>query len=440
MKVLIVGSGGREHAIVWKIGRSPRVEKVFCVPGNGGIARNVQCVDIDVTDLKGLARFAEKENIDLTVVGPELPLTLGIVDRFQERGLCVFGPNMLAAEIEGSKGFAKDLMAKYRIPTGEYAIFTHAEEATQYIHDNDPPFVLKADGLAAGKGVLLCDSRGEAFDGIDSIMKNKDFGEAGNRLVIEEFLKGEEASVLAISDGENFVVLPAAQDHKAVFEGDKGPNTGGMGAYAPAPVITPKMLEAVVEKILLPTVRGMKAEGRTYRGVLYAGLMMTSGGPKVLEFNCRFGDPEIQAILPLVETDLVDLMMASIEGRMKDISIKIRDDAAVCVVMASGGYPGSYEKGKVISGLDGVASDVLVFHAGTKKKGDDIVTSGGRVLGVTAVEGDISSAIDKVYKAVGRITFDGAYYRRDIGHRALKRSQSISPRAASLREDEESSV
>jgi len=421
MRVLVVGSGGREHALVWKILKSSGVNKVFCAPGNGGIARIAECVDIEATDIKGLVQFARKKKIDLTVVGPELPLTLGIVDRFQERGLPVFGPDQRAAEIEGSKGFSKDLMAKYRIPTAEYHIFTDAEDAIRYIHAKEPPLVLKADGLAAGKGVLVCKNRGEAFEGVDRIMKRKVFGEDGNRLVVEDFLMGEEVSVLAITDGEKLVYLPPAQDHKAIFENDKGQNTGGMGAYAPAPVVNAKLLETVGEKILRPAIRGMKAEGRPYQGVLYAGLMITPGGPRVLEFNCRFGDPEIQAILPLVDTDLVDLMMASIDGTVKDVSLKLRDEAAVCVVMASGGYPGSYEKGKAVHGLDKVDSDILVFHAGTKLKGKELITSGGRVLGVTAVDEDIKSAIEKVYGAVGKITFDGAYYRRDIGHRALKR-------------------
>lgn len=421
MKILVVGSGGREHVLVWKIVQSSRVEKVYCAPGNGGMAKIAECVDIEATDIKGLVNFARKKKIDLTVVGPELPLTLGIVDQFEKDGLSVFGPNKNAAEIEGSKGFAKDLMSKYHIPTAEYRIFTDSEQALRYIREKEPPVVLKADGLAAGKGVLVCFSRNEAYDGVDRIMKQKLFGEAGNRLVVEEYLQGEEASVLALTDGERLVVLPPAQDHKPIFEGDRGPNTGGMGAYAPAPVMNSKLMEAVREKVLIPTINGMKTEGRLYRGVLYVGLMITSKGIKVLEFNCRFGDPEIQAILPLIETDIIELMTACIEGGLDELSIKVRDEAAVCVVMASGGYPDSYEKGKIIHGLDKVVQDILVFHAGTKKKGKNLVTSGGRVLGVTALSETISSAIEKVYNAVGEITFDGAYYRKDIGHRALKR-------------------
>jgi phosphoribosylamine--glycine ligase len=421
MRVLVVGSGGREHALVWKILQSPRVDTVYCAPGNGGIAKMARCVDIEVTDTKALVQFAKRKKIGLTVVGPELPLTLGLVDALQEEGLQVFGPRKKAAEIEGSKGFSKDLMAKYHIPTAGYRIFTDPDKAVQYIQSVEPPIVIKADGLAAGKGVLLCKSRSEAYEAVDTIMNQKIFGEAGSRLVVEEFLRGEEVSVLAVTDGEDLAILPPAQDHKAAFEGDKGPNTGGMGAYAPAPVMNAKLLDVVTRKILIPTIRGMQSEGRPYKGVLYAGLMITNEGPKVLEYNCRFGDPEIQAILPLVETDLVDLMQASIEDRIKDISVKIRNKAAVCVVMASGGYPGPYEKGKVIQLQDKVPEDIIVFHAGSKKKGNNLITSGGRVLGVTATDKTIASAIKKVYSAVGNITFDGAYYRKDIGHRALKR-------------------
>ncbi len=421
MRVLVVGSGGREHVLVWKILQSPKVEKVFCAPGNGGIAQIAECVDIEATDIKTLLHFAQKKKIDLTVVGPELPLTLGIVDRFREKGLTIFGPTEKAAAIESSKGFAKDFMAKYRIPTAEYQIFADPEEVIQYIHKKEPPLVLKADGLAAGKGVLVCKSRDEAYDGVDKIMKQKIFGDAGNRLIVEEFLRGEEASVLSITDGKDIVTLPPAQDHKPVFEGDRGPNTGGMGAYAPAPVVSPKLLKTIREKVLLPTVRGMEKEGRLYQGVLYVGLMITPEGPKVLEFNCRFGDPETQAILPLLETDIVELIKASIEGRVKDVSLAVRNEVAVCVIMASGGYPGSYKKGEIIYGLDQIPSDVLVFHAGSKIKGKDIVTAGGRVLGVTALASTIEAAIEKVYKAVGKITFDGAYYRGDIGYRALRR-------------------
>lgn len=421
MNILVVGNGGREHALVWKIAQSPYVEKLYCAPGNGGIASIAQCVDIKATDLKGLAHFAAKNNIDLTVIGPELPLTLGIVDVFRSSGLPVFGPSKRAAILEGSKVFTKDFLTKYNIPTALYQSFNDTENAIQYIHDHKPPFVLKVDGLAAGKGVLICQNRSEAFQGIEDIMKSRLFGDAGNRLVIEEFMEGEEVSILAITDGERFITLPAAQDHKAIFEGDKGPNTGGMGAYAPAPVIDDAMLDRIETEIIRPTIAGMKTEDRLYQGVLYAGLMITSEGPKIVEYNCRFGDPEIQAILPLLKTDLVDLMMEVVEGRLKEKQPEISPESCICVVMASGGYPGSYQKGKPIIGLENPDKDVVIFHAGTKKEDGHIVTSGGRVLGVTAKGKTFLQARELAYKAVGKITFDGAYYRRDIGHRAVRK-------------------
>jgi len=420
MKVLIIGSGGREHALVWKIDQSPYVEKIFCAPGNGGIASMAECVDIDGTDLKELVSFAQKESIDLTVVGPELPLTMGAADIFKNHGLAVFGPDKQAAVLEGSKAFTKNFLAKYNIPTADFQIFDNSKAAVQYIHDNQPPFVLKADGLAAGKGVLLCHSRNEAFQGVEDIMEVKKFGDAGKQLVIEEFMEGEEASILAITDGDNFITLPPAQDHKAIFEGDQGPNTGGMGAYAPAPVIDDDLLKQIKSDIIRPTIDGMKAEGRLYQGVLYAGLMITKTGPKIVEYNCRFGDPEVQAILPLLKTDLVDLMMEVAEGRLKAKEPETTPMSCICVVMASGGYPGSYQKGKTILGLDDVDQDVIVFHAGTRKENKLIVTSGGRVLGVTATGKTFLQAREKAYQAVGKIAFDGAYYRKDIGHRALK--------------------
>jgi len=420
MKVLIIGSGGREHALVWKIDQSPYVEKIFCAPGNGGIASMAECVDIDGTDLKELVSFAQKESIDLTVVGPELPLTMGAADIFKNHGLAVFGPDKQAAVLEGSKAFTKNFLAKYNIPTADFQIFDNSKAAVQYIHDNQPPFVLKADGLAAGKGVLLCHSRNEAFQGVEDIMEVKKFGDAGKQLVIEEFMEGEEASILAITDGDNFITLPPAQDHKAIFEGDQGPNTGGMGAYAPAPVIDDDLLKQIKSDIIRPTIDGMKAEGRLYQGVLYAGLMITKTGPKIVEYNCRFGDPEVQAILPLLKTDLVDLMMEVAEGRLKAKEPETTPMSCICVVMASGGYPGSYQKGKTILGLDDVDQDVIVFHAGTRKENKLIVTSGGRVLGVTATGKTFLQAREKAYQAVGKIAFDGAYYRKDIGYRALK--------------------
>lgn len=421
MRVLVVGGGGREHALVWKISQSPYIEEIYCAPGNGGIESLARCVNIETDDIKGLMQFAQNNAVDLTVVGPELPLTLGIVDQFQKADMPVFGPTQKAAELESSKVFAKGFMEKYRIPTGFYKSFKSAKEAVRYAHTIDPPFVVKADGLAAGKGVIICQSRSEGFDAIGKIMKKKVFGKSGNRILIEEFLEGEEVSVLAITDGDRYVLLPPAQDHKAAYDGDSGPNTGGMGAYAPAAVLSEKDLKSVEKNIIKPVIKGMKSEGRLYKGVLYAGLILTKDGPKVLEFNCRFGDPEIQAILPLIKTDILDLMMESAEGRLKNQPPVFTNQAAVCVVMASGGYPGNYVKGREIQGLKSVPKDVLVFHAGTKKKDNRIVTSGGRVLGVTAMADTIQKAVDRVYHAVSQITFDRAFYRGDIAHRALKR-------------------
>ncbi|RKY78893.1 phosphoribosylamine--glycine ligase [candidate division KSB1 bacterium] len=421
MKILVVGGGGREHTIVWKILQSKNVEKVYCAPGNGGIREIAECVDIAPTDIKGLVNFARKKKIDLTVVGPEIPLALGIVDEFNKKDLPVFGPDQKGARIESSKVFAKDLMKAFNIPCADSEVFTDPEKAEKYISEHQAPYVLKADGLAAGKGVIICKSRNEAYDGIATIMRDKVFGESGSRLLIEEFLQGEEVSVLAVTDGKEIVVLPPAQDHKAIFENDKGPNTGGMGAYAPAPVIDEKMVQVVKDKILYPVLWGMESRNIIYKGVLYAGLMITSGGPKVLEFNCRFGDPETQAVLPLIESDFVELLLSSVKGTLKDYRLKIRNKSAVNVVIASGGYPGKYEKGKVVFGYKINEPDVMVFHAGTAYKGKDLVTSGGRVISVTAVDNDIKSAVKKAYNNVGKITFDGAYYRKDIAHRALKR-------------------
>jgi phosphoribosylamine--glycine ligase len=429
MNVLVIGSGGREHALVWKIAQSPYVEKIYCAPGNGGIESLAECINIAVNDLKGLSHFARKHTVDLTVVGPELPLTLGIVDLFQRENLPIFGPSGDAAQLEGSKAFTKQFLAKYQIPSADFHIFEDSEKAMRHIQQNDPPFVLKADGLAAGKGVLICHSRHGAYQGIEDIMVSRRFGEAGKRLVIEDFMVGEEASILAITDGEQFLVLPPAQDHKAIFEDDKGPNTGGMGAYAPAPVVHDTLLGQIRERIIEPAIRGMQAENRPYRGVLYAGLMITQQGPKVVEFNCRFGDPEIQAILPLLKTDIVDLMMEVVERRLKPGEPEISPDSCICVVMSSGGYPGSYQKGKPILGLDQVR-DVHVFHAGTKREGDRILTDGGRVLGVTSTGKTFEEARKKVYRAIGEITFDGAYYRKDIGHRAMNLTSDRGPQTA----------
>lgn len=421
MKVLVVGGGGREHALVWKLAQSPRVEKIYAAPGNAGIAQLAECVPISSGDIEGLLGFAKEQGIGLTFVGPEDALMKGIVDRFEAEGLRVFGPRAAAAQLEGSKAFAKDLMKKYEIPTGEYQIFTDYDNALAFVWELDERCVIKADGLAAGKGVVVADTDTEAMAAVKEMMLDRAFGVAGDRIVVEERLVGQEVSVLAFTDGRTVVPLLAAQDHKQVFDGDKGPNTGGMGAYCPAPIYTPELARSVVPKILEATVLAMEAEGCPYRGVLYAGLMITEKGPKVLEFNVRFGDPEAQPLLAMLDTDLVDIAEAVIDGRLSELEIRWKPGAAVCVVAAAGGYPGSYAKGEPIEGLDTAAddADVIVFHAGTKLEGDRVVTAGGRVLGVTAVADDIPSAISKAYETVGKISFKDIYYRKDIGQKAL---------------------
>lgn len=421
MKVLVVGGGGREHALVWKIAQSPRVEAVFCAPGNAGIARYAQCIPILAEDIQGLLGFARQERIDLTVVGPEAPLVAGLVSAFEEAGLRVFGPRKNAAEIEGSKALAKEIMEKYGIPTARYATFTDAAAARDYIRQHGAPCVVKADGLAAGKGVTVAMTAGEALAAVETIMEDRAFGAAGERVVIEEYLEGEEVSVLAFTDGETVVPMASAQDHKRVFDGDQGPNTGGMGAYSPAPLYTDQLHEQVIREILVPTIRGMATEGRHYRGVLYAGLMVTKDGPKVLEYNARFGDPETQPILMRLDTDLVDIIESILAGRLAGQPVRWKDEAAVCVVLASGGYPGDYQKGKVITGLDQVPGGVEVFHAGTALKDGQVVTTGGRVLGVTALGTTIREAINNAYEAIKPIHFEGMHYRTDIGRKALER-------------------
>lgn len=423
-KVLVVGSGGREHALCWKIAQSPRVEKVFCAPGNAGIAADAECVDIKASDMDGLVAFAREKAVDLTVVGPEAPLANGIVDRFREEGLVVFGPSAAAARIEASKVFAKDLLWKAGIPTGSYKVFSSSDEAMDYVRNEvGVPVAIKADGLAAGKGVILAHTEEEASDAIELIMNKKAFGDAGNRVVVEEFLTGEEASFMAVTDGKTVLPLATSQDHKPVFDNDRGPNTGGMGAYSPAPVVTEKLHGEIMDTIMRPTVAAMEDAGCPYSGILYGGLIIKDGKAKVIEYNCRFGDPEAQPILMRLKTDLVDVMEATIEGRLDEISLEWDDRSAVCVVLASGGYPGSYEKGKRIHGLEkaGKMDDVKVFHAGTAEKDGRIVTAGGRVLGVTALGDDVKKAIKRAYKAVSRISWEGMYYRKDIGSKALDR-------------------
>jgi len=422
-KVLVVGSGGREHALAWKLSQSPRVSQVFCAPGNAGISQHATCVPIKATDIDGLISFAKEKDIDLTIVGPEAPLAEGIVDRFRFEGCAIFGPTKAAADIEASKVFTKELLTKAGIPTGDFRVFTDPDEAMDYIRNvTGLPVAIKAEGLAAGKGVILAHTEKEAQEAVDLILRQKAFGDAGSRLVVEEFLTGEEASFMATTDGKTVLPLATSQDHKAVFDGDQGPNTGGMGAYSPAPVVTDDMFYQIMDTIMRPTVSAMEKEGRPYQGVLYGGLMIKDGEPKVLEFNCRFGDPEAQPILMRLKTDLMDVLEAAMEGRLDELELEWDPRAAVCVVLASGGYPGKYEKGKVIHGLEDVEKmeDVMVFHAGTAKEGNSFLTAGGRVLGVTALGETIEKAIDRAYEAVEKISWESMHYRRDIGQKALK--------------------
>ncbi|AAR33941.1 phosphoribosylamine--glycine ligase [Geobacter sulfurreducens] len=423
MKVLVIGGGGREHALVWKIAQSPLVSKVYCAPGNPGIGLIAENVSLAVDDLDGLAAFATEQSIDLTVVGPELPLSLGIVDRFEEKGLLIFGARRNAAIIEASKAFSKDLMKKYQVPTAAYDVFTEVEPAVAFIDRVGVPIVVKADGLAAGKGVIIAHTREEAVGAVMDMLSGNAFGDAGSRVVIEEFLTGEEASFLAFTDGKNIIPLASAQDHKAVFDGDTGPNTGGMGAYSPAPVVTPAIHDKVMAEVMRRTVDGMAAEGRPYRGVLYAGLMINGDQVKTLEFNARFGDPECQPLLMRMKSDIVPVLLAVARGDLSGIELEWHDMAAVCVVMASGGYPADYRKGDEIRGLEDAArmEDLFVFHAGTSRKNGRIVTSGGRVLGVTALGATVGEAIDRAYRGVAAISWDGVHYRKDIGAKALTR-------------------
>ena len=422
MRLLVIGSGGREHALVWKLKQSPRVDKIFCAPGNGGIGALAECVDIKVDDIGALLGFVQNNKVDLTVVGPEVPLVAGIVDAFERAGLKIFGPSRAAARLEGSKVFAKDFMARHYIPTAKYATYDTLDAARAGLLGFSLPVVVKADGLAAGKGVIICDSREEAEYALKLIMADRVFKEAGARVIIEEFLSGEEASILAVADGKDFIILESSQDHKRIFDDDKGPNTGGMGAYSPAPVVTPALMAQIAQAVIRPVIDGMSREGTPFKGVLYAGIMVTRQGPKVLEFNARFGDPETQAVLPRLRSDLVELMLASVEGRLAGLTLEWDRRACVCVVMAAGGYPGAYEAGKVIYGLDRVADKAIVFHSGTRQVGDMTLSSGGRVLGVTALGEGIAEALGNAYAEAGKISFEGAHYRRDIGRRALQRS------------------
>jgi phosphoribosylamine---glycine ligase len=423
MNILIVGNGGREHALAWKIGQSSRADRVFVAPGNAGTAEDAENVDIPATDVKSLLAFAKQSKIDFTVVGPEAALAVGLVDVFQKEGLKIFGPTKVAAELETSKVFCKNLLRHADVATAEYRVFRDARAATTYVKDReDTPVVVKADGLAAGKGVMVCDNREQALSAIERIAIEREFGDAGNQIVIEERLHGQEASVLALTDGHTIVMLPACQDHKRAHDGDKGPNTGGMGAYCPTPLITDEILQTVEERILVPTVHQMKRSRRPFRGVLYAGLMVTNQGLKVLEYNVRFGDPECQPLLMRLKCDLLDLLEATADGRLDEIAPPEWDPRpAVCVVMASEGYPGNYERGQPIRGLDEAAKvpDVKVFHAGTKVRDGQAVTDGGRVLGVTALGSSISAAKLQAYTAVKCIRFSGAWCRKDISDKAL---------------------
>jgi len=418
MRVLVIGSGGREHALAWKIAQSPLVKKVFCAPGNAGTVNVAENIDIPSDNIDALLQFATVTGIGLTIVGPEQPLVKGLVDSFEESGLRVFGPSQRAAEIEGSKVFCKDLMKKYGIPTARYESFDSLDQVKLFTKE-DEPVVVKASGLAAGKGVILCSNAEEARSAVQSIMQEKAFGNAGDQVVVEEFLTGQEVSLLAFTDGKTVLPLDSAQDHKAAFDGDKGPNTGGMGAYSPALVFTEELKQQVIDEIMIPTVRAMAKEGRYYRGILYAGLMLTESGPKVLEFNARFGDPETQPIMMRIKNDIVPIFEACIDGTLAKQSLQWRQEPTICVVMAAKGYPSSYEKGKEISGLNSDENrQVVVFHAGTKLENGKVLTNGGRVLGVTALGSDINQAIKNAYSAVDKIKWDGIHYRKDIGNKA----------------------
>jgi len=424
MKVLVIGKGGREHALVWKLAQSPSVERVFCAPGNAGTARDGVNVPIEANDIERLVRFAKKEGIGLTVVGPEEPLALGIVDQFQAAGLRIFGPSRQAAQIEASKVFAKQLMRHADVPTAEFRVFDHPDPARHYLETREYPVVIKADGLAAGKGVIVCSNTEEALEGIQRIMVREEFGRAaGRQIVVEKRLEGQELSIQALVSGRSIVMLQPTQDHKAAFDNDQGPNTGGMGAYCPAPLATPELLQEIESTIFVPIVHAMKRGRRPFRGLLYAGIMVTNQGPRVLEFNCRFGDPETQPLLMRLKTDLLDLLEAVVDDRLDELSedsLQWDPRPAVCVVMASQGYPGNYARGKVIRGLDEAAKlpNVKVFHAGTKLEKDFVVTDGGRVLGVTALGETLAEAKRNAYQAVEKIHFQGAFYRRDIADKA----------------------
>ena len=426
MKLLVVGNGGREHAIIHKLRENPSVEAIYCCAGNGGISAEAECCAVKPTDVEGVVALAKEKGVDFAVVAPDDPLVLGMVDALEAAGIPAFGPDARAAVIEGSKVFSKQLMEKYHIPTAKYRVFDDARAAEEYIRENNEyPIVIKADGLALGKGVIIAQNLEEACGAVRSIMEDKIFGASGNQLVVEEFLTGPEVSVLSFTDGKTVVPMVSSMDHKRVNDNDQGPNTGGMGTVAPNPYYTPEIARECMEKIFLPTVQAMNAEGRTFKGCLYFGLMLTPKGPYVIEYNCRFGDPETQVVLPLLDTDLLTIMQAVQQQRLSEVEIRWKPGAAACVILASGGYPKSYQTGYPISGLDagGQAEGAVVYHAGTKRDGERYLTGGGRVLGVTATGGDLREALDKAYAAAEKISFEGVHYRRDIGQRALKAMQ-----------------
>lgn len=422
-KVLIVGSGGREHCLGWKIAQSPRVEKIISAPGNAGLSWLGECVPIKANDIEALADLADKERVDITVVGPEQPLADGIVDLFQDRGLPIFGPTRRAAMLEASKVFAKEIMSKKGVPTAEYRVFSDYDKAIEYINERGTPLVIKADGLAAGKGVTVAIEEEKAYYAVEANLKQKVFGSSSSKIVIEEYLCGEEVSMIAFTDGETIVPMISSQDYKRVYDGDEGPNTGGMGSYAPAPILPTEYTDFVVDKIFRPTLEGLKEEGVEYRGVLYGGLVVGFDGPRVLEFNVRFGDPETQSLLPLMKSDLYEVIRATVEGRLSEIEIEWDERSAMCVVLASGGYPGQYATGMDIKGLENLLNqkDVYVYIAGAKYNNGDLVTSGGRVMGITAVDTDVFKAKERVYNAIKNIHFDGIYFRKDIGYKAIER-------------------
>ncbi len=426
MKVLVIGSGGREHALVWKLSQSSEVDAIYCAPGNGGIGELAQLVDIGAEDVESLAEFAEAKDIDLTVVGPEMTLAKGIVDVFERRGLRIFGPTKAAARLESSKSFAKNLMKKYGVPTGQFAVFDDPQAARAYVRQLGAPIVIKADGLCGGKGAIVAQTLSEALGAIDLLMEDRIFKQAGERIVVEERLVGEEISMIVITDGATAVPLITAQDHKRLQDGDKGPNTGGMGSYAPAPILTEALAKQIMDQVIYPTLRGLASEGVLFKGALYAGLMITSEGPKVLEYNVRFGDPETQAILPLMKSDLMSLLDDAVEGRLAANACQWEAGSCVSVVLASGGYPGEFAIGKEIKGLDALKDrqGVAAFHAGTKRDGTRYLTWGGRVLNIVATDPDLDGAVKKVYEAVSRVTFDNMVYRKDIAWRALNKSVS----------------